>query len=296
MWAACRRRAQEEIAREVPGAYVSFVSCDVSSLREVGRFADDYRRQHEKLDILAMIAGTFSTDFKKSDEGFETTLANNYLGHFYLLHLLLPIIEAAAPSRLLWMGSAFEQLGRMHWDDLGGETAADTSLDKYCSSSFTPQAKGETATDTSLDNYCSANLMCIMEAQEVQRRLRARNADVDVFTMHPGLTNSGLYDKPSWWHPVTWVTVPGARLLGQSPARGAISTVHCATAPDLQGKGWGYYGCPYLGVLAINVLQDRQFRPFNKWAHDKEAQRRLYEETADLIESKIGGPLPNRLA
>ena len=39
------------------------------------------------------------------------------------------------------------------------------------------------------------------------------------------------------------------------------------------GKGWGYYGCPYLGVLAINVLQDRQFRPFNKWAHDKEAQR-----------------------
>ena len=39
------------------------------------------------------------------------------------------------------------------------------------------------------------------------------------------------------------------------------------------GKGWGYYGCPYLGVLAINVLQDRQFRPFNKWAHDREAQR-----------------------
>ena len=32
--------------------------------------------------------------------------------------------------------------------------------------------RGETATDTSLDNYCSANLMCIMEAQEVQRRLR----------------------------------------------------------------------------------------------------------------------------
>lgn len=267
-------KASKEISREVPGAEVPFVSCDVSSLREVARFADEYRRQHDKLDILAMIAGTFSTDFKKSDEGFETTLANNYLGHFYLLHLLLPMVEAAAPSRILWMGSAFEQLGRMHWDDLGGETA----------------------TDTSLDNYCSANLMCIMEAQEVQRRLRARGTNVDVFTMHPGLTNSGLYDKPSWWHPVTWVTVPGARLLGQSPARGAISTVHCATAPDLQGKGWGYYGCPYLGVLAINVLQDRQFRPFNKWAHDREAQRRLYEETADLIESKIGGPLPNRLA
>ena len=36
-----------------------------NACREVARFADDYRRQHDKLDILAMIAGTFSTDFKK---------------------------------------------------------------------------------------------------------------------------------------------------------------------------------------------------------------------------------------
>ena len=38
--------------------------------------------------------------------------------------------------------------------------------------------RGETATDTSLDNYCSANLMCIMEAQEVQRRLRVSHSYV----------------------------------------------------------------------------------------------------------------------
>ena len=41
----------------------------------------------------------------RSDEGFETTLANNYLGHFYLLHLLLPMVEGEASARDTTKGS-----------------------------------------------------------------------------------------------------------------------------------------------------------------------------------------------
>ena len=59
---------------------------------------------------------------------------------------------------------------------------------------------------------------------------------IDVFSVQPGLVNTPLFDKADWSKPATWINRPGARLLGQSAERGAISTVRAASDPELQGN------------------------------------------------------------
>lgn len=41
--------------------------------------------------------------------------------------------------------------------------------------------------------------------------------------------------------------------------------------------------------------QTMSLQPSNRLARDPANRRRLYEATADLLEEKLGGPLPNRL-
>ena len=59
------------------------------------------------LKVLILNAGVynFSGGYKSSADGFESTFAVNHLGHFLLTHKLLPALEAAAPSRVVVVGS-----------------------------------------------------------------------------------------------------------------------------------------------------------------------------------------------
>ena len=51
--------------------------------------------------------------------GLQLTLASNYFGPVYLTHLLLDVLKASAPSRVVYEASLLEQWGEVNWDDLG---------------------------------------------------------------------------------------------------------------------------------------------------------------------------------
>ncbi|EFN52744.1 hypothetical protein CHLNCDRAFT_138321 [Chlorella variabilis] len=144
-------------------------------------------------------------------------------------------------------GSAFEQLGTLQWGDLGGEWARDSDLWQYSNS----------------------KLYCLMSAREMAKRLKG--SGVDVLATQPGLVSTPLYDRTAPEKVTSWLFTAAARVMGQSPSRGAYSLVYAAGAPELDGRGGSYIGPPYLGM-------------------------RLYEETAHLLEEKTGErPLPNKL-
>ena len=48
----------------------------------------------------------------------QITLGVNFFGPLYLTKLLLPVIKASAPSRIVWESSPAQTLADPNWDDI----------------------------------------------------------------------------------------------------------------------------------------------------------------------------------
>ena len=86
-----------------------FYQADLSSLAGVRQLADAVKADHRKLDVFVSNAGIGSQNAgpqrQESADGFELRFAVNYLSGFLLAYLLLPLIKAAAPSRIVNVAS-----------------------------------------------------------------------------------------------------------------------------------------------------------------------------------------------
>ena len=78
---------------------------DFGSLAEVRRLAEGLLREESRLDVLINNAAAASRERRLSAEGYEMTFAVNYLSHFLLTRLLLPLLQRSAPSRIVNVSS-----------------------------------------------------------------------------------------------------------------------------------------------------------------------------------------------
>lgn len=96
----------EEVRRETDGEKLHSYSADLSSLGEVRRLAERILSEHDRLEVLVNSAGIISRERKESGDGHELTFAVNYLSHFLLTSLLLPLLKDSAPARIVNVASA----------------------------------------------------------------------------------------------------------------------------------------------------------------------------------------------
>jgi NAD(P)-dependent dehydrogenase (short-subunit alcohol dehydrogenase family) len=98
-----------EIAKA--GGEASFLRADLASLGEVRQLADAVRASTDRLELLINNAGigTAGSGRQTSADGHELRFAVNYLAHFLLTYLLLPLVKASAPARIVNVSSAGQQ-------------------------------------------------------------------------------------------------------------------------------------------------------------------------------------------
>ena len=94
---ACRNAAKAEAARQAlldaaPEADVLIRALDLSSLASVREFAATIERDFPSVDVLINNAGLMPWNEEYTQDGFEMQFGVNYLGHFLLTHLLLPVL------------------------------------------------------------------------------------------------------------------------------------------------------------------------------------------------------------
>ena len=86
-----------------------FYQADLSSLAETRRLAEAVHADHKRLDLFISNAGigsrTLGSERRTSADGHELRFAVNYLSGFLLAHLLLPLLKASAPSRIVNVAS-----------------------------------------------------------------------------------------------------------------------------------------------------------------------------------------------
>ncbi|MFH1341555.1 MAG: SDR family NAD(P)-dependent oxidoreductase [Pseudomonadota bacterium] len=104
-----RAKALIEQIRRAGGAEPVFYQADLSSLAEVRRLAGAVVADHTRLDVFVSNAGIGSQNEgparQTSRDGHELRFAVNYLSGFLLAHLLLPLLRASAPSRIVNVAS-----------------------------------------------------------------------------------------------------------------------------------------------------------------------------------------------
>jgi NAD(P)-dependent dehydrogenase (short-subunit alcohol dehydrogenase family) len=97
-----------------------FYPADLAALAEVRALATAVRRDHDRLDALINNAGIGSASGGRvrrvSADGHELRFAVNYLAGFLLTRLLLPLLTASAPARIVNVASAGQSV--IDFDDV----------------------------------------------------------------------------------------------------------------------------------------------------------------------------------
>ena len=101
------REVVEEIEKAGVGS-ARFYAADLGSFAEVRRLAEEIRRDYDRLDVLVNNAGIWLTQGERqlSADGHEMHFQVNYLSGYLLTRMLLPLLEASAPSRIVNVASA----------------------------------------------------------------------------------------------------------------------------------------------------------------------------------------------
>jgi retinol dehydrogenase-12 len=215
--------AATKIAAEVPGASAAGMALDVSSLDAVRAFAKSFEGP---LDLLVNNAGNMSLDKNAAltKDGVEVTLATNVIGPFLLTRLLLPKLRAAAPARIVNVGSRahLPKSGygaEVHWDweNLKGEK------------SYEP-----------MTFYKNSKLALMWLTYELDRRLAG--SGVVVNAVCPGFVPETVAEHAKgvryflFKHVMTHM--PGAHTAEEA----ADNTVFAATDPAYEKKGGAFIG------------------------------------------------------
>jgi NAD(P)-dependent dehydrogenase (short-subunit alcohol dehydrogenase family) len=198
--------AKSKILGAYPNANVKPMQADMASLTGVKLFAKHFQGHFDRLDLLINNAGIMMSPYQVTEDGFENQLATNYIGHFVLTGLLLPLLTGTPGSRVVTLSSLSYKWAQIDFDDLHAR-------------------KGYRKKKA----YGQSKRACLMFAYELQRRLSAAGYSTLSLAAHPGLSKTNL-DRyfPALIRPL------GALFL-QPATKGALPVLYAALAKDLKG-------------------------------------------------------------
>jgi NAD(P)-dependent dehydrogenase (short-subunit alcohol dehydrogenase family) len=96
----------EDVRERTGSGEVRSYLADLSSLATVRGLSERLLADEGRLDVLVNNAGIISRERRVSEDGVELTFAVNYLSHFLLTRLLMPLLRRSAPARVVNVASA----------------------------------------------------------------------------------------------------------------------------------------------------------------------------------------------
>ncbi|SBS75287.1 Short-chain dehydrogenase/reductase SDR [uncultured Mycobacterium sp.] len=195
-------------AAEIAGS-TEVLEVDLADLASVRAFAD---RLEGDIDILINNAGLLNDRRHETIDGFESTLGVNMLGPFALTNLLLPRVR----SQIINVASDGHRMATLRLDDM-----------HLRQTKWTP-----------IGAYGHSKLAMMLWGLELDRRLRAADADVITQLVHPGWVASNLSstsDSPLMSMAHKAVTVAANRFANDID-QGAIPTLYCISEPIPPGS------------------------------------------------------------
>lgn len=215
-------KAKNKILKELPEADLDILLLDLNSLAKIRKFANNFLKNYNRLDLLINNAGLMMPPYKLTEDGFESQIGINHLGHFLLTGLLLNTMNQSEGSRVVSLSSIAHKKGDIQFDDIH----------------FKKKYNAQKA-------YSQSKMACLMFAYELQRRLEKNHYQVRSVAAHPGvaITNLAQYLPPL----LVKVGMTLGKPLLQTAEQGAKPTLRAALDPAV--KGGEYFGPSGFGEI-----------------------------------------------
>lgn len=252
---ACRSaergaRALEEVKQAAQSEQVELLQVDLASQASIRRFTEEFKSKHKHLDVLINNAANFDHTLKKAtltEDGVETIFATNHVGVFLLTHLLLDLLKASAPSRILNVASkglvTYPFLD-IEFDNLNGERQFSTQHAYYLSK----QAQ-------------------VMFTYDLAERLRGTGVTVNcVRVTNVAIPDERLTHLPPWLVKIYHLK----RKMSITPAQQAETYTYLAADPAVEKITGGYWD-----------EHNQQVRS-NANSYNKDTQKRLWQVSKRL--------------
>jgi NAD(P)-dependent dehydrogenase (short-subunit alcohol dehydrogenase family) len=243
----------EDIRRRSDSSTVEVLPLDLASFASIRSCATELLDRVDSIDVLLNNAGLILRRRTLTAEGFEATFGVNHLGHFLLTDLLLERLRASAPARVVVVASHGHKTARrgLDFDDLQSERRYQWG-----------------------DVYAKSKLANIYFTRELARRLAGTGVTCN--SLHPGFVRSEFGQGGDlgslYGFGLRYLAAPFA--IGQE--QGARTSIHVASAPELDGATGGYYAkCALSTPSAV--------------AQDDDAARRLWDASEQLVLAASSG-------
>ena len=236
--------AVADIRREIPSAQLDLMIAEMSSFASVRALAAQIREKYPRLDVLINNAGAAVPIRALSADGIEMTVAGNHLGAALLTLLLLDLLKASAPSRIINVSSEAQRNAKLEMDDLQFERR------KY----------------QALAAYGQSKLLMNAFTFELARRLAGTGVTANC--LHPGVVRTNIWpsNPPLLFKIILGVMKP----FMLNSKRGAEVTIYLATSPDVTNITGEYF-------------VKSKVAPSNPLSRDSKIAAEIWQWTTDMI-------------
>lgn len=213
-------RAIQEIRKTNIHSDVRYFIADLSKQADIRRVCGEITQYIDDhggaLDCLINNAGTFSTFYRVTEDGFESQFAVNHLAHFLMTQLMMPKLRNSLDAKVLTTSSGSHYGARIDINE--------------------PML---TRNYSQLKAYKQTKLMNVLFTYEFNRRYEGGN--VQAFAVDPGLVNTSMGDKNTAGL-AKWIWSI-RRNGGTSTEEGAKTLVYLASEPVNEVNCFYYKDC-----------------------------------------------------
>jgi len=243
-----RNRERGEVARDgiierTGNRSTDLMVCDLASMASIRQFTEAFKNKYGRLHVLINNAGAVFYDRQITVDGFERTIAVNYLAPFLLTDELLVLLQASAPSRVINLTSGLHTSGKIDFDDLQSEKQYD-----------------------GMSVYRNAKLMVVMFTYELTTRLEGTGVTVNV--VQPGFAATNLGKNTESRRASLMFKL--MRPFQVSAKKAAETSVYLASSPEVEGVTGKYF-------------KRKQEAISSPISYDRQMQKRLWDLTAELL-------------
>lgn len=237
--------AQLRTAQRNTAGTLHTMTVDLSSMASISRFATAYKATGLPIHLLILNAGVAFLPHSLTADGFEVQFGTNYIGHFYLTQLLLPLLlntAVSTPVRVVVVSSDSHYGPPLDYSKLPSVSAASHSSTRC---------------------YQQSKYALVLFAHELNRRYMARG--LTAYSLHPGFVITPVMNKSGW---IGWTLRTFAFPFAVSIPQGTATTVYCAVTPGLdtlEGGAGQYFKESQVSRDAIGKVQPAEFEQLWTW-------------------------------